>query len=247
MLVIVGLPIIALDRLLRDLALDRDDRCRRSARVSHRARARPVGPRRSGAGRLHASVVHVRLQPGGHRRTATGFSLAIVFTVQGLTGWEAAVPLAEETENPRRNVPRATMASIVIVGVMLVLVIWGQVIGWGTNNLSKLAALRGAPGAGDRAPRAGASSVVARAARDVHVGDRREPRLPERRHPHVVRDGPKRRRCPSAFGRGPPARGRRRPPRSRRSSSCRWCSGCGLAQWLGPAEHVHPVRSGSCS
>jgi len=35
-------------------------------------------------------------------------------------------------------VPRATMASIAIIGVMLVLVIWGQVIGWGTSNLSKL-------------------------------------------------------------------------------------------------------------
>ena len=74
----------------------------------------------------------------GNIATSTGFALAIVFTVQGLTGWEAAVPLAEETENPRRNVPRATMASIVIIGLMLVLVIWGQVIGWGVNNLSKL-------------------------------------------------------------------------------------------------------------
>jgi amino acid transporter len=74
----------------------------------------------------------------GDIATATGFSLAIVFTVQGLTGWEAAVPLAEETENPRRNVPRATMASIVIVGLMLVLVIWGQVIGWGTKDLNNL-------------------------------------------------------------------------------------------------------------
>ena len=74
----------------------------------------------------------------GKIATLSGFFLAFVLTVQGLTGWEAAVPLAEETENPRRNVPRATMASIVIVGVMLVLVIWGQVIGWGTRNLSKL-------------------------------------------------------------------------------------------------------------
>jgi len=70
--------------------------------------------------------------------TSSGFALAIVFTVQGLTGWEAAVPLAEETENPRRNVPRATMWSIAIIGVMLVVVIWGQVIGWGYTGLSKL-------------------------------------------------------------------------------------------------------------
>ena len=36
----------------------------------------------------------------GHLATGTGFALAIVFTIQGLTGWEAAVPLAEETNDP---------------------------------------------------------------------------------------------------------------------------------------------------
>jgi amino acid transporter len=50
----------------------------------------------------------------GHMATASGFMLAIVFSVQGLTGWESAVPLAEETGHPRRNVPIATMASIAI-------------------------------------------------------------------------------------------------------------------------------------
>ena len=74
----------------------------------------------------------------GSIATSSGFALAIVFTVQGLTGWEAAVPLAEETRDPKRNVPRATMWSIAIIGVMLVIVIWGQVIGWGTTGLSKL-------------------------------------------------------------------------------------------------------------
>src|SRR5207245_9274335 len=76
----------------------------------------------------------------GNIATASGFALAVVFTVQGLTGWEAAVPLAEETENPRRNIPRATMASIVIIGLMLILVIWGQIIGWGNDNLANLPA-----------------------------------------------------------------------------------------------------------
>jgi amino acid transporter len=75
--------------------------------------------------------------PGGIA-TSAGFFVAVVLTVQGLTGWEAAVPLAEETENPRRNVPRAIMASIVIIGVMLVIAIWGQVIGWGTDDLPNL-------------------------------------------------------------------------------------------------------------
>lgn len=75
--------------------------------------------------------------PGG-LATASGFTLAIVFTVQGLTGWEAAAPLAEETSDPKRNVPLAIMISIAIIGLMLVVVIWGQVIGWGTNGLTKL-------------------------------------------------------------------------------------------------------------
>ena len=74
----------------------------------------------------------------GHLATGTGFALAIVFTIQGLTGWEAAVPLAEETNNPTRNVPIATMASIVVTGVMVVVVIWGQVIGWGWTKLPAL-------------------------------------------------------------------------------------------------------------
>jgi amino acid transporter len=90
-----------------------------------------------GPGGFTFSVFDPSYDPG-NIVVGSGFSLAVVFTVQGLTGWEAAVPLAEETENPRRNVPIATMASIVIVGAMLVLVFWGQVVGWGTADLTKL-------------------------------------------------------------------------------------------------------------
>jgi amino acid transporter len=90
-----------------------------------------------GPGGFTFSVFSPSYDPG-NMVVGSGFSLAVVFTVQGLTGWEAAVPLAEETENPRRNVPIATMASIAIIGAMLVLVFWGQVVGWGTDNLTKL-------------------------------------------------------------------------------------------------------------
>ena len=90
-----------------------------------------------GPGGFTFSVFDPGFNPGGIA-TATGFTLAVVFTVQGLTGWEAAVPLAEETENPRRNISIATMASIAIVGLMLIVVLWGQVIGWGVDDLTKL-------------------------------------------------------------------------------------------------------------
>ncbi len=38
------------------------------------------------------------------------FLLAVVLTVQGLTGWEASAPFAEETKDPKRNVPRSVIA-----------------------------------------------------------------------------------------------------------------------------------------
>jgi amino acid transporter len=64
----------------------------------------------------------------------SGFALAVVFSVQGLTGWEGAAPLAEETSDPRRNVPRSVMISIILIGVFLIISYWGQIVGWGIND-----------------------------------------------------------------------------------------------------------------
>ncbi len=125
----------------------------------------------------------------GDIATASGFTLAIVFTVQGLTGWEAAVPLAEETENPRKNVPRATMAldrhhrhhagdRDLGAGHRL-----------GRQQHHRPARLERAAGAGDCPPRVG-KPLVARPACDVHLDRRRKPRVSERGDPHVVRHGP---------------------------------------------------------
>jgi amino acid transporter len=63
----------------------------------------------------------------------TLFALAVVFTVQGLTGWEASAPLAEETKDPKRNVPLSVMLSIVIIGSFLVFVFWGIITGFGND------------------------------------------------------------------------------------------------------------------
>jgi len=75
-----------------------------------------------------------------------GFALAVVFSVQGLTGWEGAAPLAEETRDPKRNVPRATMLSIGILGVFLIIAYWGQILGWGVNRLGSLPGSSDLPG-----------------------------------------------------------------------------------------------------
>jgi amino acid transporter len=61
------------------------------------------------------------------------FLLAVVLTVQGLTGWEASAPLAEETRDPKRNVPLSVFLSIIIIGSFLVIVFWGVITGFGND------------------------------------------------------------------------------------------------------------------
>lgn len=68
----------------------------------------------------------------------SGFALAVVFSVQGLTGWEAAAPLGEETTDPKRNVPLSVYLSIVIIGIYLVIVFWGVISGFGINNVNDI-------------------------------------------------------------------------------------------------------------
>src|SRR5438270_864258 len=51
--------------------------------------------------------------------TWSGFGLAAIFAVQAYSGWDGAAPLAEETADPKRNVPRGVMWSIVILGLLL--------------------------------------------------------------------------------------------------------------------------------
>lgn len=70
--------------------------------------------------------------------TFGGFMLAVVFTIQGLTGWEASAPLAEETTDPKRNVPRSIFLSITAIGFFLVFVFWGVITGFGPDNVQAI-------------------------------------------------------------------------------------------------------------
>jgi len=76
----------------------------------------------------------------GKIATQTGFALAIVFTVQGLTGWEAAVPAGRGDREPQAQRPARDDALDRDHRPDAVVVIWGQVIGWGVSNLPKLVA-----------------------------------------------------------------------------------------------------------
>ena len=79
------------------------------------------------------------LSTAGHSGNLHGLFLGVVFAIFAITGWDAAAPLAEESRDPKRNIPRAVLGSIVILGIFLVLVSWGQITGWGTARLGSFA------------------------------------------------------------------------------------------------------------
>lgn len=72
---------------------------------------------------------------GGFKGLAEGFPLAIYLFI----GWENSAALAEETDNPRRNVGRAVFSSIAIMSVSYVLFAYATVTGFG-YNVTKLGA-----------------------------------------------------------------------------------------------------------
>jgi amino acid transporter len=82
----------------------------------------------------------------GNAISASGLFLAAVFAIQAFTGWEGSAPMAEETENPRRNVPRALIGSVLLFGIFIVVVQWGVMVGWGTDNFKALGTASPLPG-----------------------------------------------------------------------------------------------------
>jgi len=66
-----------------------------------------------------------------------GLYLGVIFTILALSGFEAVAPLAEETENPRRNLPIAIVGSALIIALFYAFVNWGVLVGHGTTDVAK--------------------------------------------------------------------------------------------------------------
>ncbi len=75
----------------------------------------------------------------GNASSISGLFIAAVFAIQAFTGWEGSAPMAEESENPTKNVPRALIGSVLLFGIFIVIVQWGVMIGWGTDNFAGMA------------------------------------------------------------------------------------------------------------
>jgi amino acid transporter len=87
-----------------------------------------------GSGGVNLKWLNPGNAPSGH-----ALFLGVVFAIFAISGWDAAAPLAEESEDPKRTLPRGVMGCIIILGVFLVFVSWGQITGWGTDHLNSFA------------------------------------------------------------------------------------------------------------
>jgi amino acid transporter len=59
----------------------------------------------------------------------------VVFTILALSGFEAVAPLAEETENPKRNLPIVIVLSTAGIALFYAFVNWGVLVGHGTTSV----------------------------------------------------------------------------------------------------------------
>jgi amino acid transporter len=71
---------------------------------------------------------------GGIQPIVLGFAFGVLL----YTGFESAAPLAEETVNPQRLIPRSVILSLLVVGLIWILSSWGMMIAWGVNRATAI-------------------------------------------------------------------------------------------------------------
>jgi amino acid transporter len=77
------------------------------------------------------------LNPGNFGLAGNLF-LGVVFSIFAFSGWESTGPLAEESKNPKRNVPIGLVGSVVVLTVYFVFVTWGYLVGIGVSKVGSI-------------------------------------------------------------------------------------------------------------
>jgi amino acid transporter len=77
------------------------------------------------------------LNPGNFG-LASNLFLGIVFSIFAFSGWESTGPLAEESRNPRRNIPIGLVGSVLILMAYFVFVTWGYLVGFGVDKVGEI-------------------------------------------------------------------------------------------------------------
>jgi len=75
------------------------------------------------------------LNPGNFG-LATNLFLGVVFSIFAFSRWESTGPLAEESKNPKRNVPIGLVGSVVVLMIYFVFVTWGYLVGIGVDKVA---------------------------------------------------------------------------------------------------------------
>jgi amino acid transporter len=73
------------------------------------------------------------LNPGNFGLAGNLF-LGVVFSIFAFSGWESTGPLAEESKNPKRNVPIGLVGSVIILMIYFTFVTWGYLVGIGVKT-----------------------------------------------------------------------------------------------------------------
>jgi amino acid transporter len=76
--------------------------------------------------------------PTGH--VSSGLLFGLVFAFLTLVGFESSATVAEETRDAHRNIPRAMLGSVSIVGIFFLLITYALTIGYGPHHADKFAA-----------------------------------------------------------------------------------------------------------
>jgi len=88
-----------------------------------------------GAGSDYLAPLH----PSASTHHFSGILAGMVFSILGLSGFEAPAPLAQEARLPARTIGRAIMLSLVSIGIFYILASYASAIGWGTGNMAAFA------------------------------------------------------------------------------------------------------------
>ena len=70
----------------------------------------------------------------------SGLGVGMLWGILYFIGFESAATLGEEAKNPRRTIPRALFAGVIILGVFYVLACYAIVVGFGPHHIGDLAA-----------------------------------------------------------------------------------------------------------
>jgi amino acid transporter len=77
------------------------------------------------------------LNPGNFHLAGNLF-LGVVFSIFAFSGWESTGPLAEESKNPKRNVPIGLVGSVIVLMCYFVFVTWGYLVGIGVHRVGTI-------------------------------------------------------------------------------------------------------------